>query len=506
MPRLLSPDASTAAAASHPRLSGVASLARVRAAALAAGRPARRAPGRRALLPAAYLGAILLVPLLVGVANLGNTWRAGEPLQAPAFARALPAPPTPDPSKKIAVVLSSAYGAEITDSLPTFEILARSGAFDVYSVAPERTVLPLVASTLKATGLDFVPHFSYAEYEAHVGRAPDLIAIPYFPGYSRARDAAVLDWIRAHAGPDTTVLTICAGTEPLADTGLLDGRTATTNTGWFEALEARVPTATWVRGVRYVDDGNIVTSTNLAAGIDATLHVVDRFAGRATALDVARQIGYTQTGALDDPRFEPPAISSYLAPALADAAFAGRQRLGVLLYDGVSELGLAGLLDPYGTSLSAGTVVMAPERTVVRSRDGFLFVPRDDFGTVPTLDRVLVPAGADGVAKQQTLAAWSAIRPGRPAEDISRNVGSGETAYDAGLQDLARTRNAGVARAVAIGLFYAAASPDFPDAAWPVAEALTVVALGLLGAAAVFGATHIKLSRRARSRPTPQPA
>jgi transcriptional regulator GlxA family with amidase domain len=41
--------------------------------------------------------------------------------------------------------------------------------------------------------------------------------------------------------------------------------------------------------------------------IDATLHVVDRFAGRATALEVARQIGYTQTGALDDPRFEPPA-------------------------------------------------------------------------------------------------------------------------------------------------------------------------------------------------------
>lgn len=61
-----------------------------------------------------------------------------------------------------------------------------------------------------------------------------------------------------------------------------------------------------LRRVRHLGDGNIVTSSNLTAGIDATLHVVDRFAGRATALDGARQIGSTHVGALDDPRFAPP--------------------------------------------------------------------------------------------------------------------------------------------------------------------------------------------------------
>ncbi len=101
----------------------------------------------------------------------------------------------------------------------------------------------------------------------------------------------MLDWIREHAGPNTTILTICAGTEILADTGLLDGRTATTNVGWFDKLAARVPTATWVRDVRYYDDGSIITSTNLASGIDTTLHTVERLVGTDVAHDVAHHPG-----------------------------------------------------------------------------------------------------------------------------------------------------------------------------------------------------------------------
>jgi hypothetical protein len=104
---------------------------------------------RPLLLAVGYFAAVVLVPLAVGVVNVGNKFTAlQEPGPAPSLATALPALPVPDPGKKIAVVLSSAYGAEITDTLPNFEILARSGAFNVYSVAPERTVLPLVTQAL----------------------------------------------------------------------------------------------------------------------------------------------------------------------------------------------------------------------------------------------------------------------------------------------------------------------------------------------------------------------
>jgi AraC family transcriptional regulator, transcriptional activator FtrA len=107
-----------------------------------------------------------------------------------------------------------------------------------------------------------------------------------------------------------------------------------------------------------MDDGNIVTSSNLAADIDATLHVIDRFAGRATALNVARQIGYTQTGALDNPAFQPPDFM--LQTGFTVGLEGPKQQLGALLYDGVTELGQSGLIDPY--TLTARTFVMAPER------------------------------------------------------------------------------------------------------------------------------------------------
>jgi len=376
----------------------------------------------------------------------------------------------------------------------------------VYSIAPERTVLSLQPGASNGgSSLDFVPHFSYAEYDALIGTAPDVIAVPWFDGgYSPQRDAVTLDWIRGHFGPDTTILSICFGTKIVADTGLLDGRTATTNTQTFSYVQSHAPTARLVHDVRYFDDGNIVTSSNLTAGIDATLHVVDRFAGRATALDVARQIGYTQTAALDNPAFQPP---DYMLQTGFTVGLEGpKQQLGALLYDGVTELGQSGLIDPY--ALTARPFSVAPARRIVQSHDGFLFLPRYDFTTVPALDRVLLPAGDNDAAKQQAVAAWSAFQPGRPAEDIYHNVGFGETAYDASVRDLAHTHNGILARAIADGLFYTANPQDFSNASWPVVETIAQLVLMLLGAALVFAATHVKFPRLdgTRLQPIPRPA
>ncbi|MBV9603431.1 MAG: DJ-1/PfpI family protein [Chloroflexi bacterium] len=465
-----------------------------------------RIPWGKLLVAIAYLIAVIGVPLSVEALNYYNKAAIpGQPFEAPAYIGALPSPPTPDPTKKTAVVLSSAYGSEITDTLPPFEILARSGAFNTYSVAPERDVLPLgPGPVMGATSLDFVPHFSFKDYDAIVGAPPDLIVVPEFPGYAPERDAAVLDWIRGHFGPRTTLLAICDGIMPVADTGLLDGHTYTTNPGDFDYAAAHAPSATLLQNLRYVDDGSVVSSSAVASGIDATLHVVDRFAGRKTALDVNRQLGYTQTGWLDAPSFDPPTATRFEMGLLT--GFEVRQQLGVPVYDGVSEFGLAGLLDPEVGSTSARAFVMAPERRIVRGATGFLFVPRFTFSTVPALDRVLVPAGTDNVARQQVLAAWSAGQGRPPAEDIYQSIGRGESAYEATLQDLARTRSGPLAQTIADTLFYQLGATQFAGAAWPIGDILAAAAFMLLGASVVFAVTHFNIPRRTRMRVQPQPA
>jgi putative intracellular protease/amidase len=311
----------------------------------AVARSARRIPWRRMFLVAAYMSAIVLAPAIVGTVNLTTKLLpagAVEPVQSPAYSGVLPAPPALDPAKKIAVVVSGPRGVEIGDAMEAYEVLARSDVYNVYTVAPQRKPLSLnPGPTLGGSSIDFIPHFSFAEYEAQIGRAPDLIAIPYFdPAYSPEGDAATLDWIRSHFGSNTTILGICSGNIILADTGLVAGRNATTNTGTFDRVQAASPTTNWLHNLRYVDDGNIVTASNLTSGIAGALHVVDREAGRAKALDVARQIGYTHTEVLSEPRFDP--ADEGLTLRLADAALSGpTEKLGVVMYDGMTELGLA---------------------------------------------------------------------------------------------------------------------------------------------------------------------
>lgn len=476
-----------------------------------ADQPSRRGIAwRRALLAAVYVSAIVLAPAILGTANLATRLAAPggvEPLQSPAFDGALPAPPALDPSKKIAVVVSGPRGVEIGDAMEAYEVLARSDLYTVYTVAAERKPLSLnPGPSLGASSIDFVPHFSFAEYEQQIGRAPDLIAIPYFdPAYSPEVDAATLDWIRTHFGANTTILGICSGNIMLADTGLVAGRNATTNTGTFERVEAASPTTNWLHDVRYVDDGNIVTASNLTSGIAGALHVVDREGGRARALEVARQIGYTHTEVLDDPRFDP--TDESLALRLTDAALSARtEKLGVLMYDGMTELGLSGIVDPLLGSFAVRTYAIAPERQIVRTRNRLDLLPRYSFDSIPTLDRVVLPAGDDDLALHQAEAAWLAFEPGRPAVDLYRTVGHGESAYDVSFRDLAQTRSRFLAQHMANVLFYPADMAQVPGAALPITEAVVMVGYMLVGAGAVLIATRARLPRRGRLQAIAQPA
>jgi transcriptional regulator GlxA family with amidase domain len=421
---------------------------------------------------------------------------------APAgFTAPLPAPPAHDPAKKTAVVLASAHGAEINDFLTTYEVLARSQAINVYAVAPERELLPLYNANRAARhiGLDFVPHYSFAEYDARVGRAPDLIALPYFPGYTPGRDAAVLDWIRTHRGPQTVILSICGGIEPLLDTGLLGAGSTVTHVDWFEALESRFPEVRFRRGVRFTDDGPVITSTNLAAGIDATLHAVGRLAGRAVAEDVAHQLGYQRTDYLDDPSFRP---STAATPRmLAHAAYRwGWQELGVVLYDGVGEVALAALVDPYTTTLAARTHTLAPQRGFVTSQHGLTFVPRYDSQTSPRLDRIVLPGGAAPETARRAGAAWARGRWGLPLDEIHANVGAGEFVYDATLRDVARTRGSELALIAADVLFVPADHLRLESAAGPLDLLVRPLALGLLGVG-LLAALRALPGRGRRARP-----
>ncbi len=119
---------------------------------------------------------------------------------------------------------------------------------------------------------------------------------------------------------------------------------------------------------------------------------------------------------------------------------------------------------------------------------------------------MVLPAGENDIAKHQAEAAWSAIEPGRPAVDLYRTVGQGESAYDVSFRDLAQTRNRFLAQHMANVLFYPTDVVQAPGAAWPIREVLALIGYMLVGAVVVLVATHVRLTRRGRLQPIAQPA
>jgi len=110
--------------------------------------------------------------------------------------------------------------------------------------------------------------------------------------YAPARRDGVLDADVAAAlasiRPGTRIVSICTGAFVLAAAGLLDGRRATTHWKFADDLRRLHPQVRVDENVLYVDDGDLLTSAGLAAGIDLCLHIIRRDHGAQTANAVAK--------------------------------------------------------------------------------------------------------------------------------------------------------------------------------------------------------------------------
>jgi transcriptional regulator GlxA family with amidase domain len=363
----------------------------------------------------------------------------GANTNPPPYTGALPTPPAQNPGKRTAVVIAANTGTEGSDFLAPYAVLGTSGAFNLYAVAPERRITHLFPGGTLVRGVDVVPQYSFAEYDAAIGSAPDLIVIPFMPYKQAPEYQTIMQWIRAHAGPRTILLSICAGAENLADTGLLDGHTATTHHNSFAVIAQTHPGVKLVRGVRYVEDGNIISSAGITAGVDATLFTLQRMLGRNAARDVARHIDYPYTRFLDDPTYTPPAAGLATGPSLATTFLSGYRlgtsHLGVALYDGMSELALASVVDTYPHQGTLTVDTVAPSRTVVRSQHGLALIPRWSFADAPRLDRIIMPGRDSNVETTAAFERWATARYQLSVERVHE---TGGYVYVSTFNDMAR--------------------------------------------------------------------
>jgi transcriptional regulator GlxA family with amidase domain len=115
------------------------------------------------------------------------------------------------------------------------------------------------------------------------------------------RDPEHLDWVRAQRATVPLLTSVCTGSLVYAAAGLLSRRPATTHWASLNLLSELDPTVITDVDARYVDDGDLITSAGVSAGIDMALHLVDRIAGTERARDVRRGIQYDPAPPSDHP-------------------------------------------------------------------------------------------------------------------------------------------------------------------------------------------------------------
>ncbi|MES2162512.1 MAG: helix-turn-helix domain-containing protein [Pseudomonadota bacterium] len=155
-----------------------------------------------------------------------------------------------------------------------------SATFDV-KVCAEDPGAPLTTTA----GFEIVaPHGLVA-----LARA-DIVILPSWHSDCRPAPASLLQALRKAHQRGAQVVGLCIGAFPLAEAGLLDGRTATTHWANADIMAERYPKVRVDREVLYVDEGKVVTSAGVAAGLDCCLHLLRQLCGAEIANRVARQM------------------------------------------------------------------------------------------------------------------------------------------------------------------------------------------------------------------------
>ena len=185
-------------------------------------------------------------------------------------------------------------GVDLIDAIGPYEVfhtasrlVARDGGTPAFTVV---TVTPDGGPVTAYGGLGLAPH---ASATAPAAADLDVVIVPGTVDVDAALgDADLAAAVRALIAGTALTASVCTGAFLLAAAGVLDGRPWTTHWEDVDDLARRLGDEGARRGVRWVDDGDVVTSAGLTSGIAMALHLVDRLCGRALAVRTARQLDH----------------------------------------------------------------------------------------------------------------------------------------------------------------------------------------------------------------------
>ena len=181
---------------------------------------------------------------------------------------------------------------------PDIELLDFAGPYEVFSVTDELNdhklfnvfTISVDGREIKTiNGLKVNPDYGFDNHPP-----VDILVVPGGVGTrAEINHAEVLAWMDKISKNTQIVMSVCSGTRFLAKLGLLDHKESTTHHQIFASLKELAPLTKINPDKRFVDNGNVMTAGGISAGIDLSLHVVEKLHGKDV---VNRTIKYMEYG------------------------------------------------------------------------------------------------------------------------------------------------------------------------------------------------------------------
>ena len=182
----------------------------------------------------------------------------------------------------VALCLDGVIAFDLSAPAQAFTMAARLSGEPLYRFS---TCAPEGAAVRTTTGFTIAPEGGLGM----LSRA-ETVVVPGYAALFEPPPEAVVEALRHAADHGARMLSVCTGAFALAHAGLLEGKRATTHWAFAAELAARFPAVDVDPGALYVDEGDVMTSAGLSAGIDLSLHVVRKDCGAAVGERVARHM------------------------------------------------------------------------------------------------------------------------------------------------------------------------------------------------------------------------
>ena len=181
--------------------------------------------------------------------------------------------------KKYKVAFYLQDGVEVLDFAGPMEVFSYA-QFEVFTVS--KTKEPITSQRI----LKILPDYS-------INDAPQADIIAFFGGNAgnAYNDTQVIAWLKKQPVPDY-YFSVCTGAFILGKADILNNLTVTTFHSSIENLKKAVPSAKVLSDVRFVDNGKVITTAGISAGIDGALHLVSKIRGEEAAKETARYMEY----------------------------------------------------------------------------------------------------------------------------------------------------------------------------------------------------------------------